>query len=368
MDIAQLLPRALTIPAPVHLLEILLLATFAVHILLMNTVLGGAIIALCGELLGRKEADDSARHLVARAIPTNLALTINFGVAPLLFAQVLFGQFLYTSCILSAWYWLAVILLVILAYYGLYIYDLKYSGLSNLRALVLAVCVLLLLDTAFIFVNVMSMAQTPADWPAYFDLPGGRLLHLNDPTLWPRYLHFIMGSITVGGLFTALVALRGQRKYQIDYSDQIAWGMRWFTFGTIIQMAVGVWFFLSLPREIMTMMLGRSGFMTGLLMAGIGMSLVAVFFGFRKDVKSATISMLIIVCIMVLLRHLVRLAYMAPYFSLSYLKTDLQFSPLVLFIVSLVLVAAACIWMIKQAVKASAGPDGHSDHADGKED
>ncbi len=367
MDIAHLIPRALPVPAPVHLLEVLLLATFVVHVLLMNTVLGGAIIALCAELFGSKHAASGARNL-SKKMPTNLALTVNFGVAPLLFAQVLFGQFLYTSCILSAWYWLAVILLVIIAYYGLYLYDFKYTGLANLRPLILAVCVLLLLDTAFIFVNVMSMAQTPADWTAYFDKPGGNLLHLSDPTLWPRYLHFLVASLAVGGLFTALLAQRACNKGEEDKRGQLAWGMRWFTWATIAQIGVGLWFFLSLPREIMTMMLGRSGIMTGLLLAGAGMALVSIYFGFRKDPKAAAGSVVITVGLMAVLRHLVRLAYLAPYFSLSHLKTELQLSPLLLFLISLVLVVAICFWILKQAAGVRGDhPDHGSGQADGKE-
>ncbi len=366
MDVAQLIPRALPVPAPVHLLEMLLLATFVVHILLMNTVLGGAIIALCGELFGGRDAASGAKNL-SKNMPANLALTVNFGVAPLLFTQVLFGQFLYTSCILSAWYWLAVVLLVIIAYYGLYLYDFKYAGLANLRPLVLAVSVLLLLDTAFIFVNVMSMAQTPADWTAYFDDPGGRLLHLSDPTLWPRFLHFLTGSVAVGGLFTALLAQRARNKGQEDMRGQLVWGMRWFTSATIVQIGVGLWFFYSLPREIMTMMLGRSGIMTGLLLAGTGMTLVSIYFGFRKDPKAAAGSVVLTVGIMAVLRHLVRLAYLAPYFSLSHLKTQLQLSPLLLFLASLVLVVAACFWILRQAAGARTGQTEQTGQPDGKE-
>ena len=57
-----------------------------------------------------------------------VAATVTLGVAPLLFVQELFGRVFFTSSILMAWFWLAIIALLIPAYYGVYLYA---FGLRN---------------------------------------------------------------------------------------------------------------------------------------------------------------------------------------------------------------------------------------------
>ena len=47
-------------------------------------------------------------------------MTVNLGIPPLLFLQTLFGQFLYSSSILMAVFWLSVVPVLIVAYYAAY--------------------------------------------------------------------------------------------------------------------------------------------------------------------------------------------------------------------------------------------------------
>jgi cytochrome bd-type quinol oxidase subunit 1 len=121
-------PDPIPLPAPVELLTPLLVLTFTLHILAMNVTLGGTVIAVVSDLMGRRDGNDRyrrlARHLIAM-MPVTLAATITLGVAPLLFIQTLYGQLFYTSSILMAWPWFAVVPLVIVAYYGIYLYALQ---------------------------------------------------------------------------------------------------------------------------------------------------------------------------------------------------------------------------------------------------
>jgi len=122
MDIAALIPSPDTIPVHWIWFKVLLIITFMAHILLMNIMLGSAIIAFFNGL--KKSQDSSTISLqkdISEKITFVIAFTINFGVAPLLFLQVLYGNFFYTSSILMAAYWLSIILLLIIAYYSAYI-------------------------------------------------------------------------------------------------------------------------------------------------------------------------------------------------------------------------------------------------------
>ena len=124
-------PVPVPLPAPPGLLEFLLVFTFILHLLAMDFLLGGVIILAISGFLGRR---DSRHHeltrRVARALPPVTAFTITLGVAPLLFLQLVYGQLFYTSSVLMAWYWLAVVLLVLLGYYGVYWYHLQHDPLG----------------------------------------------------------------------------------------------------------------------------------------------------------------------------------------------------------------------------------------------
>jgi hypothetical protein len=127
MDGQALIPTPDTIPAPWGVFEFLDIFTLIIHLLLMNIVVGGCIIAFFSRLKASDQPLNESLHgSFVNKIPSVLALTITFGVAPLLFIQVLYGHFIYSSSILMAVYWLLVVPLLIIAYYGIYIHARKY--------------------------------------------------------------------------------------------------------------------------------------------------------------------------------------------------------------------------------------------------
>ncbi len=148
------------------------------------------------------------------------ALTVNLGVPPLLFLQVLYGQFLYSSAILSAVYWMLLVAVVMSSYGLLYVHAGRakrglFGGAAGLP-LSLAVCGLL--ATSFILTNVMSLMLRPDSWSQYFFDAKGTILNLGDPTFLPRWLHFVFASLAVGGLsspcsITGLRLLTGRRRF-----------------------------------------------------------------------------------------------------------------------------------------------------------
>ncbi len=55
-------------------------------------------------------------------MPVIVAMGVNLGIVPLLFVQVGYAKIFYPATILMAWFWLAVIGVLIPAYYGVYVY------------------------------------------------------------------------------------------------------------------------------------------------------------------------------------------------------------------------------------------------------
>lgn len=354
MDPSQLIPAADPIPVAWGWFQVLLLVTFVLHLLFMNTMLGTGIIALVSHLR-RAGQGPSIPQEISKKLPYTIAFTVNMGVAPLLFLQVLYGHFFYVSSILMAAYWISIVLALILAYYSAYVYDFKYQALGPARILFIGFTVLILLAIGFLFSNNVTLMLQPAKWTAFFERPNGTLLNLSDPTLVPRYLHFVAASIAVGGLFVALLARFKAWADAQDRQRRIDVGLQWFTYATLVQVFIGLWFFMALPSEIMMNFMGKTAMHTGVFLAGIGGAVACLVFGFKKRLFETSLSLLATVVLMVIMRDLVRHGYLGPYFSLSSLQVVPQSSPFILFLVCFLLGLAVVGWMLWAASKVKKG-------------
>jgi hypothetical protein len=333
---------------------VLLLITFFLHIVVMNAMLGGSMIALFTELArGSKGAPDNKG--IAVYLPYAIAFTVNIGVAPLLFLQVLYGHFMYTSSILMAVYWLSIIGILIIAYYCAYIYDFKFDALPVSRTFFIAATTILLLVIGFFFTNNMSMMARPDTWLRYFSNPFGTLLNFVDATLIPRYLHFVAASVALGGLFKAHLAAARKNESPEQKKRQVDDGLQWFTWATVLQMAVGVWFLVSLPDKQMRLFMGGDGYATLLLVAGTFGAAAAIVFSLQGKLRPATAAALATVALMVLMRDQLRRSFLEPYFSPDQLTVVPQYSPLLAFLLTFVTGLAVIAYMLKLA--ASAGKE-----------
>ncbi|MBC2744988.1 MAG: hypothetical protein HGJ93_18695 [Desulfosarcina sp.] len=129
MEFAFLVPAPDPIPIPWMWLQGLLLATFVLHLLFMNAMLGTGIIALVA-MFRRRASDLPVAKAISTTLPTLIAFTVNTGVAPLLFIHVLYGQFIFTSSILMAIWWLSAVGILLIAYYAAYLFDFKFEALT----------------------------------------------------------------------------------------------------------------------------------------------------------------------------------------------------------------------------------------------
>jgi len=186
------------LPAPVWLLEFLLILTFVLHLLAMNVLLGGTFIALITRIKAGEDA--FRRRLVSgffRSLPAFFAASITLGIAPFLFVQTLYGQFIFTSSILMGWPWISVVLIIMLAYYGMYILAFRRKQNGLIVPLLSAVFLLLAL-IAFLYVNNFTLMLHPEKWQGtYHASAKGTHLHLSERMLIPRFLHFAVGAVAL---------------------------------------------------------------------------------------------------------------------------------------------------------------------------
>jgi hypothetical protein len=305
----------------------------------MNALLGSGIIGWIDAMRSAKQGSGLART-ISRKLPFYMALAINFGVAALLFMQVLYGHLFYTSSILMAVWWMGALGLVLVAYILIYWLDFRFDGPGALRIGIYTLVVFCLLAVAFVFVNNVTLMADPPSWPRYFSNPGGTLWHWGDPTLIPRYLHFVTASMAVGGLALALL----QRK---SAPDKAACGMKWFTAATAAQLVIGGWFFIALPPSMRIDFLGGDRWATGVLAVAMLGVWSALYFGIKRKILPAAWAAGVTILGMILVRDAVRSAYLHPYFSVQQLTAHSEFSPLVVFVLFVLLAITAILYMLK---------------------
>jgi len=345
MDAVSLIPTPDALQVNWFWLHLLLTSTTFLHFVAMNIMLGTGFIAFSMPFWRGSDIMPLNGH-IARTLPYSIAFTINLGVAPLLFLQVLYGQFLYTSSILMGVYWLAIVGLLIISYYAAYVYRLMNNRAGTGR-LYIAAAVLLLLAVSFLFSNNVSLMQMPEVWSKYFSDRTGWLLNFSDRALIPRFLHFIASAVAMGGLAIALYFEIRKRRGATDGDEWVKLGCRWFTVATIVNFGFGFWFLGALP-EISYDPATLAGKIFFILVVGSVATIIpSVVFAQIGRIIPATVWALVTVLLMTLARDILRLTYLKPYFSLSELPYAPQYSPFIVFLLAFVGAIYLVSWMLK---------------------
>ncbi len=347
MDYQSLIPTADTIPAPSWVFIVLEQLLFLLHIILVNAVLGGALIILFKRISGKDDENVKNWHLpVAKKLPVMVALGINLGIPPLLFLQVVFGNLFYTSSVLMAVYWIIIIPLLILAYYGMYIHIGKFGKSPLFSKLSLLTAVLIILYIGFMLVTNNSLMEQPEKWTTYFENRGGTILNLSNPAFFPRYLHFVAASVAIGGLLYSVIYYFKKDEPEIK-DKKIKGALQIFAVGTAVQIVVGFWFLLSIPQDFIPQFMGQNLVATLFLMLGILAGIGALVTGFMGKFKPTVIQLSITLIAMIITRYNLRMMYLADNFQLSELKLAPQYGILILFLVVLLVGLGAIAYMLK---------------------
>ena len=348
-------------PAPVALLQILLVVGFFTHALPMNVALTGGLGTAILLLMGGKDENaftTRAGRTLAASLPIFTTAAITQGIVPLLFLQVLYGPLIYSSSIVMALPWVAVLFLIIFAYYGLYIYNYGKQKMELMKApWVLIASSLLFMVVGFIFSNNMTLMLTPEKFlPMYQASPAGANLNLTEATLIPRYLHFVGAAFSVTSLVLGCFGLYHQKR-NADYGNWLVkLGASGFIGITLVQTLIGYWFFWSTPEAFQT-----AKMTTHLLNTSLGLeaiALIAMGIAAKKACGKAftvgLVSATVLIAGMVYLRHLLRLfmtdQYMQPLFDAQ--PVVVQWPILIVFAVLAVAMIGYFIWLGKTVFKA----------------
>jgi hypothetical protein len=341
------------LPAPAWLFQALLLVTFYVHILFLNVTLGGTLISAVHALVATRKDAPGRRlgRLMVGLLPASVSFTVTTGVAPLLFIQLLYGQVFYASTVLVGWVWLAIVPLIVVGYYSVYLYKFE-VGAPGGRTVWLGVAAGCFVIVAAIQTLVNVLQLTPPRWEAVAAAVGA-VAH--DPTVLPRYLHFVLGSLAVAGIFLAVVAMERAHRTPDPFFDWLARrGIFWALAATGLQMADGFWLLFSLPREALIALVGGKPWPTIHLAIGMGLGFLALIMlsGLRQPerqrglVRFTAGVLLATVLAMVGLRDVVRGLYLGSLIRIRELPSHMQGDVTVLFLLVFLLGLATVAWMV----------------------
>lgn len=341
------LPDPAGLPAPIWLLKFLSVFTLSLHLIAMNLLVGGTLLMA---IAWRRSAQNPTSAWIAqrlsRVLPVTMSLTITLGVAPLLFVQVIYGQAFYTSSVLMAWPWLAIVPLVLLAYYGLYACQFRPEWLGRAAGPVAWVSAVFILITGFLFSNNWTLMLSPEHWHEMYNQGiSGLNLNLGEPTLLPRYLHMILGALAVAGLGIGFLARTSRADNEEAAREMENIGRRWFLIATGINIIVGLWFLFAIPREIRRFFIGGNMVDSGVLAIGILLAFVAMAV-VRRRPGLATVLTGLTVFLMTAVRHRLRQITLEPRLRINSLEVNPQWAMLIVFVVVLLAGLAVLAWMV----------------------
>ncbi|MEW6679384.1 MAG: hypothetical protein AB1421_15835, partial [Pseudomonadota bacterium] len=250
---------------PTHPVVFLILGvvTFALHIAAVQIMLGASGLTLWGAL----SSDANKRRLAQSMVMVAkfmLSVAILIGVAPLLFVQVIYDPFWYTSNVLSAWWVIGFIVILTVASLLWFLFNGMNPELGKSTktfcpgSAILSIA--LLLVVGFIMHVLTNQMLSPEKWMEWY-APGGVLdtsgRKLHDFNI-ARFLFFIslsapvIGAVLVGYRRFYLPrlgddSLNMTRAY-LDWAGNL--GQNLIVFGGVVSVVIGAWWMVTLPENV----------------------------------------------------------------------------------------------------------------------
>lgn len=318
--------------------QLLMVLTFALHILFVNFVIGGLMVSLWGRFR-RDEYWQRLSATTARIATISVSFAVLIGVAPLLFVQVIYDPFWYASNMLSAAWVVGFIFLMIASYSSSYVYYLRHHrgaaraafwGFLTLAGFLLA---------GFVIHALNYQALLPDAWLGWLSTAhgadtSGTTLHAWQ---WARYLHVILASPVLTGLLLMASAWYFRNRKDRD-PEYLAWVAKFglhlaFGFG-LISIGTGLWWTAVIP--------GKLGFHTDpfyLVAVVLGVALVGYLWAVRKDpvrhAVPAFIAGFVVVLAMAAARESLRSGYVGQFgYSIFNYPVNVDWSSTALFVLT----------------------------------
>lgn len=343
--------------------QALMVLTFALHIIFVNLVIGGASLAMYGHIKGKEEPKwKRLSATLARASTVNLSLAIVLGVAPLLFVQVIYDPFWYFSNVLSGWWAMGFLLFICIAFLALYVFYLKRGENIEGYGFFGAIALVMLALTAITISALSVQSLHPEKWDSWYLIgkhmnTAGTALHdLNIA----RLLHFIVPSFAITGIFLMLYSWYFEPRKDFDH-EYLTWvgktGAKLALYFTLLQIVVGVWWLLTIPKNL--------DFLTNPALLGgaaVGVVTLVILVGAQKNPQKQAIPVAFVAFLAVLAmsitREVLRMEYLGKFnYSIYTYKLNLDWGSTFLFFATFVMGLIVISYPIIIAFKLGRGTD-----------
>ena len=271
-------PLPLDIPLPLPagpvMLQALLVFMFLWHILFVNLMVGGSLITVVFELMGRRRPDyDVLAKSVAGTVTVNKSLAVVLGVGPLLGINVLYTTYFYSANALTGAAWIGLVPLITLAFLVTYAHKYSWDQLSGAKGLHIALGMIgagLFAVIPLVFLTNVNLMLFPGRWLEVDGFVSALML----PNVWPRYFHFMTASVAISGLFLLFFFLRAGCPIETKFQELDRAALRRIFYGialgaTALQLLFGPLLLLTLPAN------GMSWYLVGVITLGVSLALVA---------------------------------------------------------------------------------------------
>jgi cytochrome bd-type quinol oxidase subunit 2 len=365
-DASQLEP----LPAPFWFIQLFKVLGFTLHMVPMHLWYAGLVVAAGLYAFGGQHARRCGSRLAGQ-LPVLVALGINFGIVPLLFLQLGYAKAFYPATILMAWPWLAIIALLIPAYYGVYLYA---SGLRDggpgmmpLRRASGWTAAVLFLAIGFLFANGLSLMTNVGAWRDLWEAHSvggaatGTAMNTGDATLWPRWLLMFglaLGTTAVWAVVDAAWLGRHESAEYKHWARQFA--LRTAFLGAGWATIAGSWYVLTWSAEVRSEMFGLPTILLTLLTAVSPCYAAALLWFWRKreigprEVAAVAGVQFVTLALNAISRQIVQNVELgARLFHPADRPGQFDWGPLALFLITFLIGAAVVAWILRELSKAT---------------
>jgi hypothetical protein len=349
-------------PAPFWFIEFFKVLGFSLHMVPMNLWYAGMILVSILQLWGSAHPKRLAHRLI-NAMPVVVALGINLGIVPLLFTQVAYYRLFYPSTVLMAWPWFSVILLLLLAYYGVYLHaiSVRKDWKPKLGLAAGWVAAFLFIAIGFLFANNFSLMVNVRGWTDLWRATSvggavtGTALNLADPTLWPRWLMMFGLALTTTAVYIVVDTAFFAGRESIEYRQ---WASGFapilYTLGLIVFAIMGSWYiFIALAPDARQFMLSQLALTT---LTAVAPGLPWLLLVAQRKQGSQTLAWVTglaqfgVLALNAISRQALQNFDVLRYVDITAEPVKMQWSPLILFLVLFVAGLSVVAWMVSKVI------------------
>jgi len=353
------------LPAPIWFLKLFKVLGFVLHLCMMNLWYAGMPLAAILSLT----AEGDTRRIGERMVmymPIIVALGINFGIVPLLFIQTLHYSLYYPTGILIAWPWLSVIVLLMFAYYGVYIYttQVKNNNITKIGKISVWISAVFFILIGFLFANNFSLLVNKDEWLRIYEQTNvagavtGFALNLQDASLLPRWLFMIGLSVMTTAVYLIIDSVFFAKNETDNYRNTVRkFSLKLYLVGLIWAGTTSAWYiFGTFSRDLLDA-IKTDPIVHGLfVITGLSAIVPLVIMIIKKqNFTKATAWLLggfqfLVLTFNALSRQWVQDFSIAKIVDLNRELVVTQWSSMIPFLLTFVIGAAVIFWMLKKIV------------------